>query len=58
VPAGEKGSWKSGPQLVTNGFSPSQGSSGLMIEVFPFGIWPRILGNGNRVLDFSGVDVI
>jgi hypothetical protein len=29
-----------------------------MIEVFPFGIGPRISGNGNSVLDFGGVDVI
>ena len=58
MPAGEKGSRKSEPQLVTNGCGPSYGSSGLMIEVFPFGIWPRISGNGNGVLDFGRVDVI
>src|SRR5438046_2658437 len=44
-PAGEMASWKSEQQLVTNGCSPSHGSSGSMIGAFPFGIWPRIFGN-------------
>src|SRR5258708_29912668 len=49
-PAGETASWKSERRLTTNGYSLSHGSSGSMIWVFPFGIWPRIFDKRAPVL--------
>src|SRR6266849_805988 len=49
-PAGEMASWKSEQRLVTNGYSLLHGSSGSMIWVFPFGIWPRIFAKRGLML--------